>query len=803
MSAPTDQIDVARSSLGARPGRGPDRPRHGLESPCHQAGSHVDLILQQIASLPTLSPIAVRVMQAANAGDADLREIARLIESDPALTAKVLALCRRADWAVSKRVVTVDRAVVMLGLEAVRAAVLSVEIHEAFGPAIEKAHPSNRRASDPKEPPAFERKELWRHSIAVAAAAELIAEAQPTCMGGFSPQEAFLAGLLHDLGKVALDALLPKSFARVAALARERRMPIAEVERKVLGLDHHAAGKRLAEHWGLPHALQDVMWLHNQPAHLLPEVPHRVLIAVVSIADSMVRRLHVGWSGNAAAPDDPTAWCDAFGFDSRRLAENDAELIDRVARRCAHLGLDETTPASLLLESIARANGQLGHVTSLLDTRARDAARSETSLNLITKFLAAATNAGSYASAVAAVARHAAEVLPGSFLAIVSEPRDGAPWIIHRIDATGECSALAPLSRPAEVVPLRALTETPALSAQGASVLAWLNTHLRAPEPGGDLFVLPLVGNAGGLSSVLLHARRDAEKDLGPRGLAALASVWGSVLASASRHDGARRLGEQLAEANRSIAEMQTKLVNQRSMEKLAAVAAGAAHEMNNPLTVISGLAQALGERARTPDQQTAAAGITQAADKLSDLISSLHLFANPPKPDKQPGDVAMLLHTAARIASQRLSHAAPRKAKNPPKANISCDPGLAAARLDHEQITLALSELILNALQSGPKRGVEVRAAADPFDGRLVITVADDGLGMSSHALEHAFDPFFSELPAGRRPGLGLARARRYVDLHAGEITLESTPGKGTVARIILPDWRDADTPTLETKAA
>ncbi|MEC9373112.1 MAG: ATP-binding protein, partial [Planctomycetota bacterium] len=64
-------------------------------------------------------------------------------------------------------------------------------------------------------------------------------------------------------------------------------------------------------------------------------------------------------------------------------------------------------------------------------------------------------------------------------------------------------------------------------------------------------------------------------------------------------------------------------------------------------------------------------------------------------------------------------------------------------------------------------------------------------GCGMSEHALRHAFDPFFSEKPAGRQSGLGLARAHRLVELHDGEVELRSEVGKGTSARIILERWR------------
>lgn len=760
------------------------------------AATHVDLILQQIGSLPTLSPIAVRVMGAANTGDADLREIAGLIESDPSLSAKVLALCRRADWALSKRVMTVDRAVVLLGLEAVRAAVLSVEIHDAFSHKIEKG---KAEAPDTER---FDRRELWRHSIAVASAAELIAESQPGSLGGYTAQEAFLAGLLHDLGKVALEALLPRSYGRVASIARDRGLSIAEVEKRVLGIDHHVAGKRLAEHWGLPHALQDVMWLHGQPSRLLPDVPHRTLIGAVTVADNMVRRLHLGWSGNGAPPGDAAMMCREFGLDGRRIGDVDSQLIERVSRRCAHLGLDDVTPSGLMLESISRANSLLGRFTEQAECRAREAKHACDSLAEVTSFLTAGAWQRGFASALAEVGRHAARMLSGPFLAVVTETRRGGAWTMHRFDRSGESVPPLTLTPPEQSASLSLLASEGAAGSRSAGVLTWLTERAKEVGAAGELDALPLSGGEGGFIAILLHERSDTSPGRSDPSIRALAAAWGAALAAAARHDGARRMGEQLAEANQRLSEAQSKLVDQRSMERLREIAAGAAHEMNNPLTVISGNAQNLARGTKDAQQQASAAAIVRAAETLSNMITSLHLFADPPSPSRSRSDIAELLHKSSRLAKQRFSASGNRRSGSE-TVNVSCQPGLPPASIDARQITLALSELILNALQASPKRGVDVRAAADPYDGRLVITVSDDGAGMSSHALEHAFDPFFSEHQAGRRPGLGLTRARRFVDLHGGDLVLESQPGKGTTARIFLPDWRDGAESPIGVKAA
>ncbi|MEO1129655.1 MAG: HDOD domain-containing protein, partial [Planctomycetota bacterium] len=166
---------------------------------------HVELILQHIDALPTLSPIATRVLEMTGSAETELHELVALVESDPTLSAKLLAMCRRSDRGAG-RVTTVERAVVMLGFEAVRAALLSVEVFELLD---DPADTTDRGGAPP-----FERRDLWLYAVGVGCAAELIAERHQTTAERARPDEAFVCGLLHDLGRIALDRIVPKTFAR-------------------------------------------------------------------------------------------------------------------------------------------------------------------------------------------------------------------------------------------------------------------------------------------------------------------------------------------------------------------------------------------------------------------------------------------------------------------------------------------------------------------------------------------------------------------------------------------------------------
>ena len=112
------------------------------------------------------------------------------------------------------------------------------------------------------------------------------------------------------------------------------------------------------------------------------------------------------------------------------------------------------------------------------------------------------------------------------------------------------------------------------------------------------------------------------------------------------------------------------------------------------------------------------------------------------------------------------------------------------AVTVDPVQIASALTEVLDNAIQAtDPKKGhVAVHAAFDPYSSRVVLTVSDDGCGMDEETVKRAFDPFFSSMPAGRRRGMGLAKALRWVEASGGSIRLESRPGQGTRTVLLLP---------------
>jgi len=168
---------------------------------------------------------------------------------------------------------------------------------------------------------------------------------------------------------------------------------------------------------------------------------------------------------------------------------------------------------------------------------------------------------------------------------------------------------------------------------------------------------------------------------------------------------------------------------------------------------------------------------------RLSDLISSMRMFADPPKAKRRSTDVTSLLDSVVKNVGGQLRHVGSKK-----PISLQFRSSLPPVNLDPDQIGQAVTDLLLNAVQSLPKTAVHATAYTDEAGKAMVIQIVDDGKGMDQHTLAHAMDPFFSSKAAGRQMGMGLTRAQIFVQAHQGTLQLKSAPNSGTVATITLP---------------
>lgn len=222
---------------------------------------------------------------------------------------------------------------------------------------------------------------------------------------------------------------------------------------------------------------------------------------------------------------------------------------------------------------------------------------------------------------------------------------------------------------------------------------------------------------------------------------------------------------------------------------KLAAIgqlAAGVAHEINNPLTAINANAQML-QMSIPPEHEDYEAVdlIVRAGDRAAQVVRGLLDFARQSKYHYEPADINDSISRALDLVAYQFKTANIETA-----LNLAPDLPIIEASLEHLQsVWLNLLINARDALQAtGGRRRVTVTTKAQPDRDQILIIVSDSGKGMTSAELDHIFEPFYTTKGAGEGTGLGLATCHRIVQQHGGQIEVASKPGRGTTFTIHLP---------------
>ncbi len=228
-----------------------------------------------IDSLPTLPHVASQIMDMAMSSGSSIRNIAEILSKDPSLASKVLKVANSAFYGLKQQVNSLELALVVLGMHEINHLVLSVSVFSAF--------------ADKEDKTGFSREKFWEHSAACGHFARILCKKlKETTLGG----EAFVGGLLHDIGKIVLDEFSHDTFIGILQEAQEKNTGVYEIETEKLGFSHADIGAVLAEKWNLPPSVVDVIQNHHEP---LNATNSPFLVAVVRIADLFCKAKEIGF----------------------------------------------------------------------------------------------------------------------------------------------------------------------------------------------------------------------------------------------------------------------------------------------------------------------------------------------------------------------------------------------------------------------------------------------------------------------------------------------------------------------------
>jgi len=273
----------------------------------------------------------------------------------------------------------------------------------------------------------------------------------------------------------------------------------------------------------------------------------------------------------------------------------------------------------------------------------------------------------------------------------------------------------------------------------------------------------------------------------GPRGfdetdreiLILVGNLIGTALENAHLYG---RLQDRLSATTEELKIAQVKLLRSERLAALGKLSQGVAHEVRNPIAIIGGFVHRLKKHLASDDpDQTPLEIITSQVHKLEQMVREIEAFT-------KLGEPVIKVIRLPELIDRVLAAQAGRFHQAQVEVHTAFPSILPPVPADPELLSLALENLVTNALEAMPKGGsLEIALAVEP--NRVHLTVKDTGQGISPEDLARVFDPFFSTKPQGT--GMGLTTVYHIIANHLGEVEIDSKSGQGTVVHLWLPRWR------------
>jgi HD-like signal output (HDOD) protein len=241
---------------------------------------HLKKVQAYIARMPSLSTTVLKVLETCNDPNASAYDLKKVISLDPVLTGRVLKLINSAYYSLGCQVSSLTRAIILLGINNVKNLALSFSILDNF--------------KDKRTGRSFSSDEFWTHSLAVGVGAKSLAAMKQ--FPSSACEKFFIAGLLHDLGKLPLQSQLPAEYCRLYEFARRHEDQLYNSEIRHLGFDHCTVGGMIARKWRLNLSLVDSLSHHHHPDESAEK--NRDFVSIVSLANQWVKDLNIGNAGN-------------------------------------------------------------------------------------------------------------------------------------------------------------------------------------------------------------------------------------------------------------------------------------------------------------------------------------------------------------------------------------------------------------------------------------------------------------------------------------------------------------------------
>ncbi len=754
--------------------------------------------LVDVNSLPTLPSVAIEAIRLMEGEDANFDSIADLLKNDQVLAGRILHYANSAYVGATRKITSISQAISLLGFNTIRSIILSVSIFDCF---------SKKFSNQKKKLVNF-----WLHSIGVASTAEILAE-----MLAFpSPEEAYIAGLIHDLGKLVCYYQYPDEFEQVCTELDRTGMygsrgnfPL-DVEKLVMGTNHIEVGKQIAESWGFPEILGKAMWLHHQPIFetILPD--EKNLPQLIRFADVLCVTHNIGSS--YFLTDEPFSH-EHFHFAlenlmlHHHLTTKDLEdIITDVSQRVKEIGKVLGFWNGKAYQKLLRsANMSLGGMSLNLEITNRELAEKNRvfsaiydmnrklnpglSLEDVTQVVVSSVQKAFGVNCCLCMIRNEHEhVFVGGIadgekyhkFSVPTHLAEMREYTEHNERSDIESEALKQLEQTTVELSQGQVLESGVINmVAGSKFLATFFVADKKNYYCEEYILGELVADFSTIQNFTGENIETLSMNFQTMALSASSAIERILLEIELTHQ-----NHELANAARKMEESQRQLFHAHRLATVGRLAAGAAHEINNPLTVISLNVQILENLIKNyknnEELRHRLTIIAEQEERISRIIQDLMGYARPTQPEFSQCSLSEIMSKVLSVFGDRV-----------PVDNFTIGNNIPAdlpkVMVDPFQVEQVFMNLLINASHAMSEGGT-ITLSAEAKEGYVEIRVSDTGKGIAKEHLGKVFDPFFTTKQEGEGTGLGLAICHSIVEHNGGVLRVQSKVGAGSTFFVLLP---------------
>ena len=277
----------------------------------------VQQAIKKVSSIATLPEITSRIIHTVEDPRSTAAALHKIVSHDPALITRILKVVNSAFYGLPGQIGSIERGIVLLGLNAVKNIAVAASLGQLF--------------RGVKLCEGFTAKDLWTHCVTVAVVARALAKKTTLPIA----DEAFLAGMIHDIGLLVSLQISPEQLRQVCERSKTEELSFCEIEREVIGVDHQQLGAGLTEAWKFPRSCQLVAGFHHQPMQLSSD---RVLVSLVHVADTLAAQHAKGFNLTAMRQTIDANLLSELGLDHAALEQFNTTIPALVSDASALFG---------------------------------------------------------------------------------------------------------------------------------------------------------------------------------------------------------------------------------------------------------------------------------------------------------------------------------------------------------------------------------------------------------------------------------------------------------------------------------